>query len=251
MARGLIGFESIKVLQKEHLNKDGYGLTVLTGIMRAYLGEKSIESLFVALEKIKADSLLDFFPFNKRMDEYFVRHFEAEDMRAVIDYVAARKAESARDAVYSDLFERLQSGASAEDLAKAARRAMTAHSFTPAQMATLLWDAILSYLRSSSDLVAEQQQFIAEVRKYSDSLLVFTDSAKAEMALLQHLQKSFYEDASLMKFFASVVRVFYEEDVLSNDAILFWAKKGALSQGKSTFMKQMSKFIDYLEQQSE
>ena len=36
-----------------------------------------------------------------------------------------------------------------------------------------------------------------------------------------------YEDSKLLKLFASVVRVLYDYDVLGEDTIKFWYKKGS------------------------
>ena len=43
----------------------------------------------------------------------------------------------------------------------------------------------------------------------------------------EDLQVYCYEDSKLLKLFASVVRVLYDYDVLGEDTIKFWYKKGS------------------------
>lgn len=45
--------------------------------------------------------------------------------------------------------------------------------------------------------------------------------------------------------------IFLIGDVLSEDAILKWYKEGHSTKGKSTFLEQMKKFIEWLEQAEE
>lgn len=49
-----------------------------------------------------------------------------------------------------------------------------------------------------------------------------------------------------MKHFRKIVQILYDEDVVSENAILYWNEKGAKSQGKTSFLKQMEPFIQWL-----
>lgn len=40
-----------------------------------------------------------------------------------------------------------------------------------------------------------------------------------------------------MKAFANILKVLYNEDVITDQAILYWAQKGAKAQGKAQFLK--------------
>ena len=64
--------------------------------------------------------------------------------------------------------------------------------------------------------------------------------------LLQRVQNTCYEDAKLTKFFRQIVQVLYQHDVLSDNAIIFWADKAHKPQGKTVFLKQMEPFVKWL-----
>lgn len=49
------------------------------------------------------------------------------------------------------------------------------------------------------------------------------------------VQMQCYEDAKLMKVFPEVVRSLYELDVLAEDTILHWFRKGTNSKGRCAF----------------
>ncbi|KAJ3398337.1 Basic leucine zipper and W2 domain-containing protein 1, partial [Chytridiales sp. JEL 0842] len=60
-----------------------------------------------------------------------------------------------------------------------------------------------------------------------------------------------YDDQRLLKMFKAVVAAFYEHDIVSKSAIMYWYDKGAVSQGKSVFQKQMEAFMGWLKTQEE
>ncbi|PWA02300.1 hypothetical protein BB558_001573 [Smittium angustum] len=250
IAEGFIYPDVIKVLQKDHLVKDGYALHVLTMLMKAYLTKRSVLNLFTALHKFKADDLIEFFPLNKRSDEYFIRHFESEDMHQIIKYKLAIQANDAREIILQevvDLMNESEGKAPISEIIKIGRKTMAQNQLTENEVVVLLWDAVMGNVRWGMRSEVIEQQALAEVKEYADAFAPFTSSPKSEMALLKHIQIYCYEDAKLMRLFYQIVRILYTEDVLSHDAIIFWYSKGALPQGKSTFMKQMERFVVHLQ----
>jgi hypothetical protein len=49
-----------------------------------------------------------------------------------------------------------------------------------------------------------------------------------------------------MKHFRQLVQILYNEDVISENAILYWNEKGVKNVGKGVFLKQMEPFIHWL-----
>jgi hypothetical protein len=56
---------------------------------------------------------------------------------------------------------------------------------------------------------------------------------------------------ALIKSFPEVVRHLYDKDVLSEETILSWYKKGANPKGRAVFVKDMEKFITWLQEAEE
>ena len=99
------------------------------------------------------------------------------------------------------------------------------------------------------------EQLDAQIAKalstYPKAMEFFCTSPKTEITFLQNIQLFCYEDARFMKFFRSIITNLYKHDVVSEAAILYWFEKGATSQGKAIFVKQMEPFIDWLKKQED
>ena len=68
-------------------------------------------------------------------------------------------------------------------------------------------------------------------------LETFCKGAKAEVGLINSAQVYCYTDTRLMKSFAQLLKVLYNSDCVSDQAIIYWHAKGAKPQGKQHFLK--------------
>ncbi|KAI9500107.1 hypothetical protein GGI25_006199 [Coemansia spiralis] len=256
VSSGFLTMDPFKTLQKEHLTKDGQALRFLTDLLRVYLKDASIQQLRRALIKAKIDHLIDFFPPNKRDDDCFARHFEAEDMPELIELHAASQATAKRSAFVEELVAILKEAKIEDDedddtvnitLAKAAKSAMRANKWDEAQAVVLVWDAIMSATEGALKPEQMEQQALLQLKRHSPVLELLTSEPKSEIALLKHIQTHAYKDPRLTKYFGRIVYELYSTDVLSDSAILFWAAKGANPEGKSGFLKQTEALVRKLQ----
>ncbi|MBA0710180.1 hypothetical protein Golax_025171 [Gossypium laxum] len=65
------------------------------------------------------------------------------------------------------------------------------------------------------------------------------------------VQMQCYEDAKLMKLFPEIVKSLYDQDVLAEDTILYWFRKGSNPKGRQTFVKALEPFVNWLEEAEE
>ena len=68
-------------------------------------------------------------------------------------------------------------------------------------------------------------------------LTAFANGAKAEVGLINAVQVSCYADTRILKTFPQILKVLYNEDVVSDQAIIYWHQKGAKPNGKQHFLK--------------
>ena len=54
----------------------------------------------------------------------------------------------------------------------------------------------------------------------------------------------------MLKSFANILKVLYNADVLSDQAILYWAQKGAKPQGKQHFLKLADPLVKFIASQA-
>lgn len=65
----------------------GLSLLFVTTVFKTYLIDQSVDQFGLNLYKAgMSDRLLDFFPPNKRDEDSFARHFEAEDMKQLVTF---------------------------------------------------------------------------------------------------------------------------------------------------------------------
>ena len=76
-------------------------------------------------------------------------------------------------------------------------------------------------------------------------------SARGEAALLLHAQAACYEDPKLLKLFASLVRLLYDEGLVAEDAVRWWARRGAASKGRHVFLTDLEPFLRWLDEAEE
>ncbi|KAJ1879292.1 hypothetical protein LPJ57_002921 [Coemansia sp. RSA 486] len=103
VSEGFMPMDCFRILQKDHLTKDGVALGFMTDVLRVYLRDNSGQQLSKALKSAKIRQLADFFPAAKRDSDCFVRHFEAQDLPQIIELHAAQQTIAMRDALGPNL----------------------------------------------------------------------------------------------------------------------------------------------------
>lgn len=89
----------------------------MTAVFKSYLSEQSIDHLGSSLKKAGIDDkLMEFFPPNKRDEEYFARYFEAEDMKQLVEYHSQKKKNSLKEQTVEHVKDMLQSEATSAEV---------------------------------------------------------------------------------------------------------------------------------------
>jgi hypothetical protein len=89
-------------------------------------------------------------------------------------------------------------------------------------------------------------QVLRAINQWCKVMEPFCTSPKTEIVLMQKVQLTCYEEVKLNKFFRRIIQNLYKNDVLSDNAILYWADKAHLAQGKTLFLKQLEPFVEWL-----
>ncbi|KAM4025939.1 eIF5-mimic protein 2 isoform 1-T1 [Anomaloglossus baeobatrachus] len=87
--------------------------------------------------------------------------------------------------------------------------------------------------------------------QYSPLLAAFTTQGQSELTLLLKIQEYCYDNIHFMKSFQKIVVLFYKAEVLSEEPILKWYKDAHVAKGKSVFLEQMKKFVEWLKNAEE
>jgi hypothetical protein len=57
------------------------------------------------------------------------------------------------------------------------------------------------------------------------------------VALINMVQTYCYEQTKIMKAFPNIIKVLYNKDCVSDQAIVYWYQKGSKPQGRQHFLK--------------
>lgn len=81
------------------------------------------------------------------------------------------------------------------------------------------------------------------MKTWGKLLGTFCTTAKLEMDLMYKIQIHCYEDAKLMKLFPEIVQALYDQDVLAEDTVLIWFRKGTNPKGRYVFQTRMFGYL--------
>uniref|UniRef100_A0A1D1XD49 Basic leucine zipper and W2 domain-containing protein 2 n=1 Tax=Anthurium amnicola TaxID=1678845 RepID=A0A1D1XD49_9ARAE len=237
----------LTVLFKEHLVKEGLSLQFVTTVFKAYLGEQSIDHLGGSLKKAGIDNkLLEFFPPNKRDEEYFARYFEAEDMKQLVEYHSQKQRNSLKEQTIDRVKEMLEAENNSQEIVVYLKQRIKEGNWQESDFVQIVWDALMQAVDWSTRPEMIENQASRQIKKNAEILAAFASNPKSELALLQKIQIYCHENTRLMKHFRLIVKILYEKDVVSENAIFYWYEKGAKPQGKGLFLKQMESFVNWL-----
>lgn len=250
LASGHITVSPLKtLLEQDLLVKEGLAFQLLLVLLAAWQQEKDAPTVWAALRKSGLDSkMLDFLPKSKRSQEAFSAAMLDSGLGQLLEYQKAQRVETLKKELSGEITNQMQNeNAGPTELISIVRDYMNdVNNFTDSEVTIILWNTLMSQIEWSKkeELVADQA--VKHLRTYIPLLVEFCKSPKAELALLLRVQDYCYENMNFLKAFQKIVLLFYKNDVISEDVILRWYKKDHSAKGKSIFLEQMKKFIDWL-----
>lgn len=89
----------------------GLSLQFVTTVFKTYLIDQNVDQFGLNLYKAgMSDRLLDFFPPNKRDEDSFARHFEAEDMKQLVTFQNKKQLILRKESVVENVKTLLEEG---------------------------------------------------------------------------------------------------------------------------------------------
>ncbi|XP_062566175.1 eIF5-mimic protein 2-like [Saccostrea cucullata] len=248
-------FCSAKVLSslfEEHLVKDGISLDFAVMMFKTWLAEKDINSITTAFKKAQLENkLLELFPTNKRDQDTFVAHFKKVGLAPIADFQEAQRNFQDKVELKKHLSEMIKDDEPPKEMVTFVTEHMQKHNLKEQEVTILVWSTIMASVEwnKKDELVAEQA--IKHLKTYCPLLAAVAKSGKAELSLLVKIQEYCYDNMNFMKSFQKIVFMLYKTEVLREEVILKWYKDGHSAKGKSVFLEQMKKFVEWLENASE
>ncbi|XP_063697089.1 protein krasavietz [Culicoides brevitarsis] len=242
----------LTVLNNEHLIKDGIALDFLIEVFITLKKEKGISTLITALKKGQLENrLMEFFPLNKRTEEYLKSVFIENGLADIVKLHKAQASQEAKRELQQALIDNLNDERPGKDIVNDIKEKSANYNIPEHEVIPLLWTTIMSLAEwnKKEELIAEQA--LKHLRLYTNLFQAFTTTDRSEVALILKVQEFCYENMNFMKVFQKIILLFYKTEVLSEDSILKWYKDGHSSKGKMHFLQQMKKFVEWLQNAEE
>jgi len=253
------------VLLNDVLVANGTTLSFVTSLFREWLRESTLDELMAVLRRGKVeDRLLEFFPQQRRSAEAFAAHFGAEGLGPLVEHSRRRFAGERAKELRAALLELLSDGAATPASAtealellkqrKTREQSLGDEGLPEAELVGAVWEALLGGAQLAAkggQAQALTTQLVKGVRTWAKPLSFAASSARLEADLLSRVQTACYDDMALIKSFPEIVRHMYDKDVLSEETILAWYKKGTNPKGRAVFVKDMEKFVTWLQEAEE
>uniref|UniRef100_A0A8C0N8T7 W2 domain-containing protein n=1 Tax=Canis lupus familiaris TaxID=9615 RepID=A0A8C0N8T7_CANLF len=197
-----------------------------------------INAVAASLRKVSMDNrLMELFPANKQSVEHFTKYFTEAGLKELSEY--------------KELQEQMSCDDPFKDIILYVKEEMKKNNIPETVVIGIVWSSVMSTVEwnKKEELVAEQA--IKHLKQYSPLLAAFTTQGQSELTLLLKIQENCYDNIHFMKAFQKIVVLFYKAEVLSEEPILKWYKDAHVAKGKSVFLKQMKKFVEWLKNAEE
>ncbi|XP_076046724.1 basic leucine zipper and W2 domain-containing protein kra isoform X2 [Oratosquilla oratoria] len=242
----------LMTLVQDHLVKDGLATDFLCEVLLAMKVLKDMTAVRTLLRKSGLDMrLMEFLPANKRTDENFKNLFSGKGLSELVNIQKSLEKETSIKELQVYLEHQMKEGTAANDIIVGVQEIARKHNLQEAQMVTTIWTTVMAAVEwnKKEELVADQA--LKHLRIYAPLFAANTNTARAELNLMVRIQEFCYDHMNFMKVFQKIVFLFYKSDVLSEEVILKWYKASHSAKGKSVFLDQMKKFVEWLQNAEE
>lgn len=251
VTEGQINPKCLTSLAKDHVVKDKVGLHFLTEFFRTYLQKQSIDHLAATLRRSGLRDILSVFPNQIRDKKHLDDYFKEQKLPQIVDWYAKVALSETKDQTVQAIARMINDEESNEQIVEFLKAQQAERPVPEADLCEWIWLGWMAAFDWSGRPNELEKDVVACVQKLAPTLEPFCNGAKAEVGILNTVQVFCYTDTRIMKAFPQLVKVLYNEDCVSDQAIIYWHNKGAKPQGKQHFLKVTEALVRFLEEQSD
>jgi len=250
MSQGLANASALQNLAKDHLVKNDLALHIVTKIFQAYLTDQSMDHLGTALRKGGIKDLLIFLPSNKRDTKTLETYFKNAGLPQVAEWFIKKQTAAVKEDITKNLKEIFEDEhKSNDDIIEYLKGSQESQPIPESDLVSCIWTVVMSLIDWNARSDQIEGQVLREVGNRAPILEPFCTSAKTQVALINAVQVYCYDETRVMKTFPQLLKVLYNQDCLSDKAIVYWHQKGHKAQGKQHFLKSTEALVKFLEEQ--
>lgn len=251
LAQGLASASCLQSLTKEHLLKNDVSVDVITIIFRSYLVDQSIDHLSATLKRGGIKNISTFFSVQHREGKGIEEHFKKAGLPQVADWWAKKQNATLKEELAKDLKERIENEDSTEMIVSAIQGRQDERALPEVELVQCIWQTLMGSVDWNVRPDQIDKLLLREVGRFAPIIEPFCNGPKTEVALINVVQLYCYEDTRIIKAFPQILKVLYNKDCISDQAIIYWHQKGAKPQGKQHFLKSAEPLVKFLQEQEE
>ncbi|KIM78920.1 hypothetical protein PILCRDRAFT_824044 [Piloderma croceum F 1598] len=251
ISQGLANASCLQALTKDHLVKNDVSVGVITLVFRAYLIDQTMDHLSGTLKRGGVKDLLAFFPPGKRDAKALEDHFRKEGLTQVAEWWAKKQYAVVKEGIVKDLQEMSERDEPTDQIIASIKSRQDELPLPEAELVQCIWQGLMASVDWSARPDQIENLALREVGAFAPVLEPFCNGPKTEVALINVVQVYCYEDTRIIKAFPQILKVLYNKDCISDQAIIYWHQKGSKPQGRQHFLKSTEPLVKFLQEQAD
>lgn len=247
----------LKSLSSASAIASGIALGFMTAIITSYLGQnqQSVDKLMALLKSTGIDTgtMVNMMPEGSRSADALSEHFKELGLDKLVEQnerrVKADKIRTLRDGIAERLGK-----VSLEELVQFVKTTREETGLSEAEGVHAAWSGVVSSVNMSRKTQQNRTALLIATQKGAPLLERVCASGAMQIELICRVQAYVSADMELLKIavFCDVINLLYKKDVLSEEAILRWVRRGMrLEKGTAAssniIREQMIPFVKWLE----
>jgi len=170
-------------------------------------------------------------------------------MPQVADWWARKQYAVVKEDVIKELSEMREREDTTEQIVTALKAHQEESPIPENELIQCIWQGLMGSVDWSARPDQIEGLALREVTKFAPILEPFCEGAKTQVALINAVQVYCYEDTRIIKAFPQILKVLYNKDCISDQAIIYWHQKGSKPQGRQHFLKGAEPLVKFLQEQ--
>jgi len=201
------------------------------------------------LKKGGIKDIATFFPTNKRDPQSVAGILKSEGLPQISDWYIKRQQATLKESLISTLKEMKAQEESIDDIAANIKQMQAETPLPNIELVQAIWQGFVSSVDWNAARPDQIEGLaVKELTGFTPVLQPYCTTGKTQVALINAVQVHCYEDTRVIKVFPQLLKVLYNTDCVSEEAIIYWAQKGAKPQGKQHFLKATEPLVKYLQE---
>ncbi|WWC62689.1 uncharacterized protein I303_105286 [Kwoniella dejecticola CBS 10117] len=236
-------------LTKEHVNKDNSALNFFTHFAKVVLSKQTIDQFSSIIKRSGLKDILGVFPLQIRDKKHLDEHFKKEGLQSIVDWYARLALGEVKEETIHSVERMINDEETSEQIIESLKAQQAEKPVPEADLVDWIWQGLMRTIDMSARADQIDAFVLQHVTKYAPVLEPFTNTAKAQVNLINSVQVACHTDTRIIKSFVQILKTLYNVDVISDQAIIYWHQKGAKPNGKQHFLKATEPLVKFLEEQ--